>query len=84
MDREFQSLEFSGEFPDIHQKIPVLKSLFNTVRGLQACNFNKKESPSKVFFCEYHKIFKNSCFIEDLQWLLLNMIEKFLRISNSS
>ena len=71
----------SYKFPDIHQKISVLKSHFNTVR---ACNFNKKETPTQVFSCEYHKIFKNSCFIEHPRWLLLNMVEEFLRISNSS
>ena len=74
----------SYKFPDIHQKISVLKSLFNTVRDLQGHNFNKKETPTQVFSCEYHKIFKNSCFIEHPRWLLLNMVEEFLRISNSS
>ena len=57
---------FSGKFPDIHQKICMLKSLFNTVRGLKAHNFNKKETPTQVFSCEYHTIFKNNCFIEHL------------------
>ena len=75
---------FCYKFPDIHQKISVLKSLFNTVRGLKARNFNKKETSAQVFSCEYHTIFKNNCFIEHLWWLLLNMVEEFLRISNSS
>ena len=57
----------SYKFSNNHQKISVLKSLFNTVRGLKACNFNKKETPAQVFSCEYHKIFKNSCFIEHPQ-----------------
>ena len=35
--------------PDIHQKISVLKSLFNTVRGLKAHNFNKKRPQHKCF-----------------------------------
>ena len=74
----------SYKFPNIHQKIYVLKSLFNTVRGLKTCNFNKKETSTLLFSCEYHKIFKNSYFIEHTQWLLLNMDEEFLRISNSS
>ena len=74
----------SYKFPDIHKKISVLKSLFNTVRDLKACNFDKKQTPTQVFSCEYHKIFKNSCFIEHPRWLLLNMVEEFLRISNSS
>ena len=73
----------SYKFPDIHQKIPVLKSLFNTVSDLKARNSNKKETQHQCF-CEYHKIFKNSCFIEHPRWLLLNMVQEFLRISNSS
>ena len=63
---------------DTHKKISMLKSLFNTVRSLKACNFNKKETPTQEFSCEYHKIFKNSFFIEHLQWLLLSMVEEFL------
>ena len=74
----------SYKFPDIHQKISVSKSLFNTVRGLKARNFNKKETPTQVFSYEYHKRFKNTCFIEHLLWLLLDLVEGFLRISNSS
>ena len=74
----------SYKFPDIHQKISLLKSLFDTIRGLKAHNFNKEETSTQVFSCEYHKIFKNSCFIEHPRWLLLNMVEEFLRISNSS
>ena len=52
------------KFPDIHKKMYVLKSLFNTVRGLKACNFNKKDTSTQVFFCEYHKAFKKSFFME--------------------
>ena len=72
---------YSYKFLDIHQKISVLKSHFNTVR---ARNFNKKETPTQVFSCEYHKIFKSNCFIEHPWWLLLNMVKEFLRICNSS
>ena len=68
----------------IHKKMSVLKSLFNTVRGLKACNFHKKETQTQVFSCEYHKIFKNSFFMEHLRWLLLNIVEEFLRIFYSS
>ena len=38
----------------------------------------KEETPTQVFSCEYHKIFKNSFFIEHLRWLLLKMVEEFL------
>ena len=74
----------SYKFPDIHQKMSVLKSFFNTGRGLKTRNFNKKETSTQVFSCEYDKNFKNSCFIEHPGWLLLNMVEEILRISNSS
>ena len=51
---------------------------------MKDCSFNKKGNPTQVFSCEYHKVFKNSFFMEHLWWLLLNMVEEFLRISNSS
>ena len=68
----------SYKFPNIHKKIYVLKSLFNTVRGLKAYNFNKKETSTQGFSYEYHKIFKNSFFMKLLQWLLLETVKEFL------
>ena len=52
----------SYKFLDIHKKISVLESLFNKVTGLMACNFIKKETPTQVFSCEYHKMFENTFF----------------------
>ena len=52
--------------PNVHRKISVLKSLCNTGRGLKVHNINKKETPRQVFSCEYHKIFKNRFFMEQL------------------
>ena len=52
----------SYKFFDICKKISVLESLFNKVTGLMACNFIKKETPTQVFSCEYHKMFENSFF----------------------
>ena len=49
----------SYKFPDIRKKMSVLKSLFNKVTGLMACNFIKKETPRQVFSCEHHKMFEN-------------------------
>ena len=71
----------SYKFLDIHKKIVVLKSLFNTVRSLKACNFNKKETPRQMFFfpmsvTKFLRI--------DFLWLLVKMVEEFLRISNPS
>ena len=52
----------SYKFPDIRKKISVLESLFNKVTGLMACNFSKKETPTQMFSCEYHKMSENSFF----------------------
>ena len=67
------------KFPDIHQKIFVLESLFNKVAGLMASNFIKKGTPTQVFSCEYHKMFGESFFMEHLWWLFLKMVEEFLK-----
>ena len=46
----------------------MLKFLSNKVAGFQSpvCDFIKKESPVKVFFCEFLGIFKNTFCIEQL------------------
>ena len=31
------------------------------------CNFNKKKTQTRVFFCEFYEIFKNTNFVENLQ-----------------
>ena len=49
-------------------KIGVLKS-FAIFTGKKP-----KHTPTQLFSCEYCKIFKNSFFIEQLQWLLLILI----------
>ena len=43
------------KFLEIYNKISVLESLCNKATGLMAFNFIKKEAPSQVFSCEYHK-----------------------------
>ena len=50
----FQSFNIAAsyKFPDIHQKIYVLKSLFNTGRGLKTRNFNKKKRSQHKCFLE--------------------------------
>ena len=45
----------------------MLQCLFNKVKGLQARNFIKKETPAQVISCEYCEIFKNTYFEEHLQ-----------------
>ena len=58
----------------------MLESLLNKIAGLKVCNFIKKETPPQLFFCEYCEIFKNS-FFHGTPWLLLKMVEEFLRNS---
>ena len=69
------------KFPDIHKEMSLLESLFNKVTGLIICNFTRKETPTLMFSCEYHKMFQKSFFMEYLQWLIVKMVEQFLRIS---
>ena len=38
---------------------------------LQACNFNKKETLTQVYSCEFCEIYKNTFFTEHLWWLVL-------------
>ena len=83
---------FSYEFFRIRKKISVLESLFNKVTGLIACNFIKKQSPTQMFSCEYHKMFENSFLIKKLSlknstskkikyFLILNILQKSTNIN---
>ena len=45
------------KFPEIYKKISVLESLCNKATCLMFFNFIKKEAPSQVFSCEYHKVY---------------------------
>ena len=54
------------------------------VRISQACNFIKKETLAHAFSCEFCEIFKNTIFIEQLWWLLLQFPNNFWKISNIS
>ena len=56
-------------FPNFKGKC-LFSSLFNKVAALRACNFIKKIL-QHVFSCEICEIFKNTCFTEYPQWLLL-------------
>ena len=50
--------------PQIHGKTPVLESHFLKIFRHEACNFIKKETPKKLFFCEFCEVFKNTFFTE--------------------
>ena len=41
------------------------------LKNWPSCNFIKKENLSQVLSCEFCKIFKDTIFIENLQWLPL-------------
>ena len=45
-----------------------------------ACNFIKKEIPTKMFFCEFRKISKNIFWQNNSRWLLLKFICEFWEV----
>ena len=67
------------KLPELYKKISVLESLSNKATGLMAFNFIKREVPSQVFSCGYHKMFDNSFFMEHFWWLPLKMVELFVQ-----
>ena len=71
----------------IQRKTPVLKPPFNKVAALKTSCFIKKKIPTKVFYCEYCKIFKNAYFEKQFQTAVsvhsVSKLEKW-EIKNSS
>ena len=60
----------------------MLESLFNTVAGLKACNFIKKDSTARIFLRNLWNFWKRLFFTEHLLWLILSIsfpIEGFHR-----
>ena len=49
-----------------------------------ACNFIKKETPAKMFICEFCKIFKNIFWQNTSGWLLLKFICEFWEVFQNS
>ena len=45
-----------------------------------ACNYVKKETPAKMFFCEFYKFFKNIFWQNTSGWLLLVFIWEFREV----
>ena len=74
---------FSSEICKIF-KNTLFYRLFPTAAsaGLRfpACNFVKKETPAKMFFCEFYKIFKNIFWQNTSGWLLLVFIWEFWEV----
>ena len=62
------------EFRNIHRKTPVLKSLFNKVTSLQACNIIKNRLQLKCFSVNFAKFFRTS--------ILKNIWERLLHKSH--
>ena len=54
-------------FLNIHRKSTLLEFLFNKVAILKACNFIKKEAPTKVFLCVYCEVSRNTSLEERLR-----------------
>ena len=54
-------------------KVPVLKSLFNKVAGIQACNSAKKKLQHRCFPVNIAKFLRTAFFTEHLRWLLLQI-----------
>ena len=57
----------------IYREAPVLKSLFNKVKGLKACNFIKKRPQHRCFPAKFVKRLRTP-FTEHLWWLLFGLI----------
>ena len=51
-------------FLNIHRKTPVLKSLFNKVAGILACNFIKKKLQQRCFPVNIAKFVGTVFFVE--------------------
>ena len=66
-------LQFRSNCPEVFCK-----------KGVQACNFIKKETLAQVFSCEFCEIFKNIYFIEHLRWLLLTVNRFHARVQSST
>ena len=62
--------------------------LFLTKLQASASNFIQRGTPTKVFFCEFCGIFRNSFIIEHFRWQLLTLSStyrtfiKYLRVKN--
>ena len=48
----------------------------------EACKFIKKRMQQGCFPVDFAKFLRTAFFMEHLRWLLLKMVEEFLRISN--
>ena len=63
----------------IHRRTPVLKSLFNKVKGLKTCNFIKNRLQHRCFPAKFVKLLWTPSFTEHLWWLLLGFQKTDIR-----
>ena len=71
----------SYKFHDTCKRISVLESLFDKVTCLMAFNFIKNRPSQRCFPVNITKCLRIAFFMVHLWWLLLKMVEQFLRIS---
>ena len=69
-------------FPARFAKILIFKSPATASAGLRfpACNFVKKETRQKCFFCQFYKNLKNIFWENTSGWLLLVFIWEFWEV----
>ena len=71
---------FSCEYRNIHRKTPVLKSLFNKVAGLKACNFIKKRLQRRCFPANIAKFLRTAILKNINKRMPLNLNKNFNQI----
>ena len=71
---------FSCEYRNIHRKTPVLKSLFNKVAGLKACNFIKKRLQRRRFPANIAKFLRTAILKNINERMPLNLNKNFNQI----
>ena len=83
--RYFFWVRCSLKFCNIHRKTPLLQFLFNKAAGLQACNFIKKKTQTKVCFPVNiaKKILRKPFFTEYLRRLFLYLCTKEWYLTHS-
>ena len=75
------SKEVLLEMPWYSQENICVESPFNKVTRLMSCNFIKKSPQHRFFPVNITKCLRKAYFMVHLWWLLLNVVEEFLRIS---
>ena len=76
--KRLQHRIFPAKFENtLFYRSPVAASAYLRFPG---CNFVKKETPAKMFFCQFYKIFKNIFWQNTFGWLLIVFIWEFWEV----